>query len=121
MVQTTTQAIKMLPVLSAIQAAPPLPALAPPPLAQAQPLIQASIARDAPYGRMTTATNRQLTTELGEIATEYFKRFTTKTKDADTTYGIYNKGSKFYVGDTKIRIQGDDRIVGDRVYEGTPG
>jgi hypothetical protein len=61
------------------------------------------------------------TTELGEIATAYFKRFTTKTKDADTTYGIYDKGGKFYIGDTEIRIQGDDIIVGDRVYEGTPG
>jgi hypothetical protein len=121
-IETTTQAIKALPpVLPAIQAAPPLAALAPPPLApalaQAPPLAQAhrnpACERPAGYSKLTT--------ELGEIATAYFKRFTTKTKDADTTYGIYDKGGKFYIGDTEIRIDGDDIIVGDRVYEGTPG
>jgi hypothetical protein len=65
--------------------------------------------------------SQQLTTDLGEIATAYFKLFTTKTKDADTTYGIYDKGGKFYIGDTEVRIDGDDIIIGDRVYEGTPG
>jgi hypothetical protein len=65
--------------------------------------------------------SQQATTELGEIATAYFKRFTTKTKDADTTYAIHDKGGKFHIEDTEIRIDGDDIIVGDKVYEGTPG
>jgi hypothetical protein len=117
-IETTTQAIKALPVLPA---PPRLAALAPPPLApalaQAPPLAQASIA-PAPD---QTAASSQLTTELGEISTAYFKRFTTKTKDTDTTYGIYDRGGKFYIGDTEIKIDGDDIIVGDKVYEGTLG
>jgi hypothetical protein len=32
-----------------------------------------------------------------------------------------DRGGKFYIGDTQIRIDGDDIIVGDRVYQGTPG
>jgi hypothetical protein len=59
--------------------------------------------------------------ELGKIATAYFKRFTTKTKDADTTFGIHDSGGKFYIGDTEVPFDGDDIIVGDKVYEGTPG
>jgi hypothetical protein len=109
-IETTTQAIKTLPVLPAIQAAPQLAAL-PPPSAQAPPLAQALV---PPPGQ-------QVTTKLGEIATDSFMLFTTKTKDVDTTYGIYDKAGKFYIGDTEIRIDGDDIIVGDRVYEGTPG
>jgi hypothetical protein len=96
------------------QAAPPLPAIAPPPsttVSSSTAVAQAS----------QSSQHQQLTTELGEIATAYFKLFTTKTKDADTTYGIYDKGGRFYIGDTEVRIDGDDIIVGDRVYEGTPG
>jgi hypothetical protein len=74
-----------------------------------------------PQASSETTTGQQLTTELGEIATAYVKLFTTKTKDADTTYGIYDKGGRFYIGDTEIQIHGDDIIVGDRVYEGAPG
>jgi hypothetical protein len=65
--------------------------------------------------------SQQDTTELGEIATAYFKLFTTKTKDADATYGIYDKGERFYIANTEVRIDGDDIILGDRVYEGAPG
>jgi hypothetical protein len=122
-IETTTQAIKAIPpVLPAIQAAPSLATLAPPPLApalaQAPPLTQASIATllASDVQKATTST-----TELGEIATAYFKRYTTKTKDADTTYGIHDRGRKFYIGDTEIGIDGDDIIVGDKVYERTPG
>jgi hypothetical protein len=74
-----------------------------------------------PQASSETTTGQQLTTDLGEIATAYFKLFTTKTKDADTTYGIYDKGGKFYIGGTEVRIDGDDIIIGDSVYEGTPG
>jgi hypothetical protein len=117
MIETTTQAIKTLLILPAIQAAPPLPAVAPPTPAGSELASHAQAPPSAP----PSPPGQQVTTKLGKTSTEYFKLFTTKTKDADTTYGLYDKGSKFYVGDTKIRIQGDDRIVGDRVYEGTPG
>jgi hypothetical protein len=70
-IETTTQAIKALPVLPA---PPPLAAIAPPPLvpamAQAPSLAQASI---APVPDQTAASS-QLTTDLGEKATAYFKR-----------------------------------------------
>jgi hypothetical protein len=115
-IETTTQAVTALPqqpVLPAIQAAPPLVALAPPPLA---PALAPPLASDAPDQQAAAST-----TELGKIATAYFKRFTTNTKDANTTYGIHDRGGKFYIGDTEIRIDEDYIIVGDRVYEGTPG
>jgi hypothetical protein len=114
-IEITTQANKTLP---ALPAAPPLAAIAPPPLAEAPPLAQASIA--TPHASQP-APGQQLISSLGEIATAYFKLFTTKSKDADTTYGIYDKGGRFYIGDTEVRIDGDDIIVGDKVYEGTPG
>jgi hypothetical protein len=106
-IETTTQAIKALP--PALSAAPPLPAIAPPPLAQAIALPSAS---EPPLMGFTTPASSALptvpsqhdATELGEIATVYFKLFTTKTKNADTTYGIYDKGGRFYVGDTEVRI-----------------
>jgi hypothetical protein len=119
-IETTIQAIKALPqqpALPAIQAAPPLAALAPP-LVQAPPLAKASIATPLASDVLQATTS---TTELGEIATAYFKRFTTKTKDADTTYGIHDRGGKFYIGDLEIKIDGNDVVVGDKVYEGTPG
>jgi hypothetical protein len=90
--------------------------LAPPLLASA--LAQVSIATPLTSDVQQATTS---TTELGEIAREYFKRFITKTKDADTTYGIHDRCGKFYTGDTEIKIDGDDIIVGDRVYEGTSG
>lgn len=36
----------------------------------------------------------QSMSELGEIATSYFKRFPTKTKDAVTIFGIHYRGGK---------------------------
>jgi hypothetical protein len=49
------------------------------------------------------------------------KRFSTKSKDADTTYGIHDRGGKLFIGDTEIKNDADNILVGDRVYEGTPG
>jgi hypothetical protein len=83
-------------VCSAIEEQPPHAALSPPPAAQA-------------------------VTELGDIATAHFKRFTTKTKDADTTFGTHDRGGEFYIGDKEIKIDGDDIIVGDKVCGGMPG
>jgi hypothetical protein len=77
-IETSTKVLKEIltlpqqPVYLAIQAAPPLAALAPPLVIETAPDQQA-------------ATSSQLTTELGEMATAYFKRFASKTKDADTT------------------------------------
>jgi hypothetical protein len=61
-IETTTQAIKTLPVLPAIQAAPPLAAIAPPPSAQALPPTQASITTPLASDVQQAAAS---TTELG--------------------------------------------------------
>jgi hypothetical protein len=60
-------------------------------------------------------------TELGEIATAYFKRFATKSKHVDTTIGIHSKGGRFCIENIEVSLDGDAIIVGDGVYEGTPG
>ena len=58
--------------------------------------------------------------QLGPIANEYLRMFTTKDK-ADKTFGIYDKNGKFYIGDKLVVIVGDDLVVGRDEYEGTPG
>ena len=55
----------------------------------------------------------------GNIAESYFRKFTTK--DADKTYGIYDKDGEFYIGDTQIEVTDDNIMVGDKEYKGTPG
>jgi len=41
----------------------------------------------------------------------------------DKTFGLYDKDGKFYIGDTEVKIQDDDIIIGDDVaiYDGTAG
>ena len=61
------------------------------------------------------------TLELGEIATEYLKNYTSNEKKVDKIFGIYSKDGDFYIGDQPITIQGDDVTVGDKTYPRTPG
>jgi hypothetical protein len=105
------------PVYPAIQAAPPLAALAPP-LAQAS-IVADPVRIEAPDQQ--AAASSQLTTELGDIATAYFRRFTSRNKDADTTYGIHDRGGKFYIGDTEIKIDADNISVGNKVCDDMRG
>jgi hypothetical protein len=80
------------------------------------PLAQADPARiEAPDQHAAGST-----TELSEIATAYFMRFTSQSKDADTTYGIHDRDGKFYIEDTEIK-DGDNILVGNKVNEGKPG
>jgi hypothetical protein len=121
-IEKATEAIKEMPALPqqpvyhAIQAAPPLAPLA----ALAPPLVTDDSASEARAREAPLARSSKLTTELGEIATAYFNRFTSRNKDADTMYSIYDNSRKFCIGDAEIKIDGDDKIVGDKVYEGTP-
>jgi hypothetical protein len=87
------------PLYPAIQAAPPLAALSTAAACPCvgPPLAQACIDQQA-------AASSQLTTELDEIATAYFKRFTTKIKDADTTNGMHDRSGKFYIGTQKSKL-----------------
>src|SRR5688572_5788027 len=64
------------------------------------------------------------TFNLGPLATEYFGRYTTPNL-VDKKFGIYSKEGevgKFYIGDTRIFLKdGDDIMVKDKTYIGTPG
>ena len=56
------------------------------------------------------------------LADEYFKRLQQQDRDIDTTFGIYiTRDNVPRIGDKAIKIDGDDIIIADRVYEATPG
>ena len=56
----------------------------------------------------------------GPIATKYMKKYTTK--DADIVFGVHgNKEEGLSIGDTRIHVNDNNIIVGEREYEGTPG
>ena len=57
---------------------------------------------------------------IGEIAEKYLRKFITKS-EVDTTYGLYDKGGKFYIGNKLAIIVDNDLVVGKDEYEGTPG
>ena len=56
---------------------------------------------------------------IGDIAESYLKRFATK-GETDTTYGLYVKGNKSYIGNKPVDLKDNNIIVGDEEYEGTP-
>ena len=58
--------------------------------------------------------------ELGPNAASALQRFLTKT-GVDKTYGIYDKGGKFFIGTKEVKIKGDDIIIDNSMYRGTPG
>ena len=58
--------------------------------------------------------------ELGPNTTKALKRFLTK-EGVDKTYGIYDKGGKFFIGTKEVKIKGDNIIIDNSVYRGTPG
>lgn len=60
------------------------------------------------------------TTYLGPIAEKYLRKFTSKT-DVDKTFGLYDNHGVFYIGNKQADIIGDNIIVGDHEYRGTPG
>ena len=57
---------------------------------------------------------------IGNLAEKYLRKFATK-NEADTTYGLYDKGGKFYIGEKLVITVDNDLIVGRDEYEGTPG
>ena len=54
---------------------------------------------------------------IGPIATNYMRKFASKDNDTDTVYGIYDNKGKFYIGDTRVGIIGDNIIVGEKEYQ----
>jgi hypothetical protein len=61
------------------------------------------------------------TLELGNIASAYLQKYASSKKETDTTFGIRGEKGGFYIGRSPITFQGDDIIVGDNTYVGTPG
>ena len=55
----------------------------------------------------------------GPIATKYLRKYTTK--DADDVFGIHDDEEGLSIGDTRIHLNENNIIVGEREYEGTPG
>ena len=56
----------------------------------------------------------------GPIAREYMTE--AFGKDRDNVFGIHKGADKnLYIGDTRIHVNGNNIIVGEREYEGTPG
>ena len=58
--------------------------------------------------------------ELGPNAVSALQRFLSKT-GVDKTYGIRDEGGKFFIGTKEVKIKGDDIIIDNSVYRGTPG
>jgi hypothetical protein len=58
--------------------------------------------------------------ELGPIASEYLRSMASKTQ-TDKTFGLHDKNGAFYIGDSEVTITGDDIIVGETKFDGTPG
>ena len=57
---------------------------------------------------------------FGEVATNALIKFAIK-DEADTTYGLYDKDCKFFIGNKLAIIVDNDLVVGRDEYEGTPG
>ena len=71
------------------------------------------------YKEYTPAIEGDVPEMIGPIAESYLRKFASK--DADKVYGIYDNKGKFYIGDTRVGIIGDNIIVGEKEYQGTPG
>ena len=57
--------------------------------------------------------------QLGPTAVKALKRLTKE--GADKTFGIYDAGGKFYMGDKEVGIKDNNIIVDNEEYVGTPG
>jgi hypothetical protein len=61
------------------------------------------------------------TLELGAVATQYLKQYTSNKRSVDTTFGIHSKNGIFYIGEKPIEIEGDNVLIDRTYYKGTPG
>ena len=53
--------------------------------------------------------------------TKYLRQYASNKKETDTVFGIKAKDENFYIGDSRVTIEGDDITVRDKTYKGTPG
>ena len=59
-------------------------------------------------------------TNIGSIAGKYLMKFASKT-GVDKTFGLYDKNGEFYMGNKKVLLSGNNLIVNDKEYQGSPG
>ena len=57
----------------------------------------------------------------GAVASESFLKALEKEQDHDTTFGLYTRDNKHYIGSKVVEIEDDDLIIGDKKYKGTSG
>ena len=57
---------------------------------------------------------------IGDIAEEYLRKFAT-VSGAYKTFGLRDKGGKFYNENKEAKIKENNIIVGNREYAGKPG
>ena len=67
-----------------------------------------------PHGTIVKPTN------LGPIATSYMSKFANK-DGVDKTFGIYNEGDKFFIGNKEINFDNNDLIIDGKTFKGTEG
>ena len=59
--------------------------------------------------------------EFGSLANNYRNRYMSRDDEIDTSFGINIIAGEPYIGNTPIKIDHNDIIIYDKVYEGTPG
>ena len=57
----------------------------------------------------------------GKIAKEYFLKLITGSKTVDHNYGVRVDGDSWMLGSEHVTIDGDDLIIGGKIYKGTRG
>ena len=66
------------------------------------------------------AAPKKIIGEIGEIAEQYLRKFTSK-DDVDRVFGLYDKNGQFYIGDKVVQIDNNNLVINNEEYRGTPG
>ena len=82
-----------------------------------QPLAIEARAINEPLAIEAAETNEDQI--IGPMAANYLRQYLRK--DADTTFGIYNKDNALFIGDSPIEVRDNDLIVKNKEYKGTEG
>ena len=69
-----------------------------------------------PMQPLGEASEKEKPLDFGEIAEEYLNR-----PDPDKTYGIYKKEGLYYIGNKQATIAGNNIMIDDEIFKGTPG
>ena len=84
------------------------------------PQIKAGEAEEGRFIPAVEMTKEERKKILGPIASEAFEKYIT-IEGGDKVFGMVKKDKYYYIGDKPIKIKGDNIIIDDTVYPGTPG